>query len=85
MEARKRRDYYRKLLSKGINVSEHVRSLRAERRAKDALRKAETRSTLDHDGSLTIRLGRRLVLLNPAETSELRVFLDATREVASGR
>jgi len=45
----------------------------------EARRLAATRFTLESDGGLSIRLGKRCFALSSAETIELRSFLDATR------
>ena len=40
------------------------------------------RFSVDNDGALSIRLGKRTVNLTPAESAELRTFLEATRVIA---
>lgn len=81
VEARERRDSYRALLADGIDPSEHLKAERARLRAEEARQGATTSFTLDNDGALAFRLGSRRIALTPAETAELRAFLDATRAV----
>ena len=80
-EARARRDAARDLLADGIDPSEHRKTQHALELAEQARQIAATRFTLDSDGALSFRLGNRQLLLTPAETTELRDFLDATRAV----
>lgn len=80
-EARQQRDYFHSLLADGKDPSEHVRQERAAQRAEEARQLAAIRFTLDSDGALSFRLGNRRLTLTPAETAELRTFLDATRAV----
>lgn len=80
-DARARRDAFRALLADGIDPSEHTKAERAAQRAEEARQLAATRFTLDSDGALSFRLANRRLTLTPAETSELRAFLDATHAV----
>ena len=80
-EAREQRDTLRALLADGIDPGEHAKGARAAERAEKARQIAATRFTLDNDGALSFRLGNRRLALSPAETAELRAFLDATRAV----
>lgn len=91
-EARNRRDDVRKLLIDGTDPSDAQRigkaAQRAERQAlkevqlADKARKiAAKRFTLDNEGALTFRFGKRHIALTCAETAELRAFLDATQSV----
>ena len=82
-EARERLDQLRKQIANGIDPSEYVKTERAVRRAAKAGQIVVTRFIVDNDGALTFRLGNRRLTLTPAETSELRGFLDATRAVVS--
>lgn len=82
-EARQRRDELRLLLADGVNPSAHIKAERAARIADEARAVAATRFTLDNEGALSFRLGSRCLALTPAETIELRFFLDATRAVGS--
>ncbi|MGH8501756.1 MAG: Arm DNA-binding domain-containing protein [Gammaproteobacteria bacterium] len=81
-QARQKRDEFRTLLSNGIDPSEHRK---AERQADREARERQTaamRFFLGNDGALSIKLGTRRVDLTPAETADLRTFLDATSAVA---
>lgn len=71
----------RNQLKSGINPAEHAKCDQARRQDELARQVAATRFMLEHDGALSFRLGRRTLCLTPAETSELRSFLDATRAV----
>jgi hypothetical protein len=82
-EARERREEARRLLADGIDPSEHGQMQRAKQRDEQARQKVETRFLLENNGALSFRLGARHVALTPAETAELRTFLDATRTVTS--
>lgn len=82
-EARARRSSYRALLAGGIDPSEHVKMEKAAQRADEARQIASTRFNIDNDGALSFRFGNRRMVLTPAETVELRDFLDATRAVTS--
>jgi hypothetical protein len=76
-EVRAKRDLFRAMLAGGTDPSEHVKAERAIQVAPVAA----TRFTLDSDGALSFRLASRRLSLTPAETLELRTFLDATRAV----
>ena len=76
-EARVTRELYRSMLAEGIDPSEHVKT----ERAKQTVSAAAPRFALDSDGALSFRLASRRLSLTPAETLELRAFLDATRAV----
>ena len=76
-EVRAKRDLFRAMLAGGTDPSEHVKAERAIQVAPVAA----TRFTLDSDGALSFRLASRRLSLTPAETLELRAFLDATRAV----
>lgn len=80
-EARTRRDAFRSLLADGIDPREHAKVERAAKRVEEARQLAATRFVLDSDGALSFCLGNRRLILTPAETAELRTFLDATRAV----
>lgn len=82
-EARLRRQEARRLLEEGTNPSEHHQMIRAAKLAEQVRQSAETRFSLDSDGALSFRLGNRRLTLTPAETAELRNFLDATRAVGA--
>jgi hypothetical protein len=80
-EARVRRDAFLALLSNNTDPSKQVQTEKAARLAEKARLIAPARFILDNDGALSCRLGQRYVNLSPAETIELRIFLDATRAV----
>lgn len=82
-QARARRDEYRRLLVDGLNPSNHRKTERAERSRQREEQKDAARFLIDNAGALSVRLGNRTVLLNPVETADLRVFLDATRNLPS--
>lgn len=83
-EARARRQALRALLAQGIDPSAYLKAERAAQRAEAARHLAAMRFTLDNTGALTFCLGSRRLTLTPAETQELRTFLDATGAVATG-
>lgn len=80
-QAREKRDTYRQLLKNGHDPAEFQKSEKQIKREAEAREIAETRFSLDNKGSLSIRLGNRRVDLTSSETIELRLFLDATRNV----
>ena len=80
-EARSQRDAFRALLTDGIDPSCHRQKEKMAKLAEEARQLAATRFTLESDGGLSIQLDKRCLALTPAETGELRSFLDATREV----
>lgn len=67
-----------------INPSDIKKAERTLERDEEARRLHGMRFSMESDGTLAIRLGRREVTLTPGETTELRRFLDATRTVAQG-
>jgi hypothetical protein len=88
-EARKQRDHARKLLVLGIDPGiahreerAEQRKARAKERDEEARRQKAMRFLLDNEGALHFKLGNRFLTLTPAETAELRAFLNATQEVA---
>jgi hypothetical protein len=89
-EARKQRAHARNLLTLGIDPGIAHKEERAEARAAqrdarakarddEARRKGAARFLLDNEGALSFRLGNRSLFLTPAETAELRAFLNATQ------
>ena len=78
-EARSRRDAFRAMLSQDVNPSDHAKIERAEISDERARQESAMRFMLDNDGALYFRLGNRRLTLTPAETNQLRAFLDATR------
>jgi hypothetical protein len=79
--ARVRRDEFKQLLADGIDPSNHTKSERASKREESEKKAAATRFSVDSNGALSFHLVSRRVVLTPAETAELRAFLDATRGV----
>lgn len=84
VEARARRSEFRVLLEQGINPSEHVKAERINQLIESHREEVATRFMLDSNGTLYVRLGNRRFGLTPAETEQLRTFLDATRAVTPG-
>jgi len=82
-EARSRRDAFRAILAQDANPSEHTKAERAELKDEKARQESAMRFMLDNDGALYFRLGNRRLTLTPAETLQLRSFLDATRNLNS--
>lgn len=80
-DARERRDAVRKLLADGIDPSEYRKAERARNNAEQVSLRRKARFSLNSHGALSFRLVSRSLTLTPDETVELRVFLDATREV----
>ena len=80
-EARKRCDEARKLLVAGVDPAELRKEERIAQRDEQDRREAAMRFTMDSDGALSSRLGKRGMNLTGAETAELHAFLDATRVV----
>ena len=78
-EARLLREELRALLVDGIDPSAARKAEHAGMLARQ--HDAVPRFRLDSDGALAFRFGIRSVVLTPAETVELRAFLDATRSV----
>lgn len=79
--ARKLRDEARVLLAEGTNPGEARRQERATLRDEAAGLDASMRFSIDSDGALLIRIGVRRMNLSPSESTELRAFLSATRDV----
>jgi len=78
-DAREKRDSFRTLLDNGIDPSEKAKEERKAIRAEEARKLAESRFTVDPEGALSIRLGKRRLTLSPDETAELHSFLDKAR------
>ena len=83
MEARDQRDECRSLLEEGVDPSDHV--YRATSRREDESRRTASRFYIDEEGALSIRMGRRRLILTPKDTADLRIFLDATRSLTGGQ
>ncbi|NUY03548.1 Arm DNA-binding domain-containing protein [Paraburkholderia youngii] len=79
--ARELRDDARASLAEGVDPGETRKQQRAFERDEASRLEASMRFAMDSDGALSIRLGARRVNLTPAETAQLRAFLQATREV----
>lgn len=82
-EARAKRDDARKLLADGIDPSESRKVFKAQAAVEAASMATKRRFLLDSNGALSFALGNRHLSLSPAETQELRIFLDATKGVAN--
>ena len=80
-EARTKHAALRTMLDEGTDPSTFVQAERAEQNVEAARLLAPTRLMLDSDGALSFRMRTRVVSLNPAETAELRAFLEATKNV----
>jgi hypothetical protein len=79
-EARSKCKFFRAMLADGIDPSEYVKAERAKQ-AEQTQQIAATLFNLDSDGALSFSLASRWLSLTPAETAELRTFLDATSAV----
>ncbi len=84
-EARQMRDTYRAMLADGTDPGKLIRDEKAAQRAEEARQLAASRFTLENDGGLSLRLGKRFLSLTPVETAELHTFLDASRRTTSRR
>jgi len=80
-EARSRRNELRGFLDDGLNPGELAKAEKIAKQLEASRQLAAPRFMLDSEGGLSFRLGNRHLALTPAETSELRVFLAATRAV----
>lgn len=80
-EARSHLAQARQLLADGIDPSQQRKKQLAVERAEYARQQAATRFSLDSDGALTVSLGGKILPMTPAETADLRAFLQATRSV----
>jgi hypothetical protein len=81
--ARTQRDQYRALLADGLDPANHHKAERAEQVRQREEQRDSARFLVDSAGALSIRWGKRTVLISPAETADLRAFLEATKTVAS--
>lgn len=79
--ARKRRNLIRLQLAQGLDPSEQRKAASAAQRQQQEEQEKVAHFSLDSDGALSLRLGKSFLMLTPAETVELRAFLDATRNV----
>jgi len=80
-EARAKRDSLKDLLAEGIDPSNYMKAEKTANREEKTWLHSATRFTLDNEGALSLRLGKRQVTLTPPETAELRSFLEATGNV----
>jgi hypothetical protein len=80
-QARAQRDTARGMLAAGIDPGELAKVERIAQRGEQARQLSTTRFMVDSDAALSFRLGNRRLALTPAETVELRAFLDSTRGV----
>lgn len=79
-EARAKSKFFRSMLADGYDPSEYVKAERAKQ-AKQIPQVEVTRFNIDSDSALSFNLTNRRLTLTPAETAELRTFLDATSAV----
>lgn len=82
-EARAKHAIYRAMLVEGTDPCAYVQAEKAERKAEIARQLARSRFMLDSGGNLSLRLGRRRIILSRAETADLRSFLNATQNLAA--
>lgn len=82
-EARIKRDEARQLLADGFDPSDSRKLSKAITTAESAILAAKKRFLLNNNGALSFALGNRHLSLSVSETQELRIFLDATKEVAN--
>ncbi|MDE2342397.1 MAG: DUF4102 domain-containing protein [Betaproteobacteria bacterium] len=74
-KARERRNEAREMLAVGVDPSDLARKAQEERHNERLRQEIANRFTLDSDGALHLRLGRRYLVLTAAETNDLRHFL----------
>ncbi len=86
-EARAKHAIYRAMLAEGTDPCAYVQAEKAERKAEKAAEKARqlarSRFMLDSSGNLSLRLGKRRIILSAAETADLRSFLNTNQNVIS--
>lgn len=77
--ARENRDKARELLANGINPSDQRKAAKISEKA---VRKTQSddRFLIDNEGALTLKQGRRTVVLTQAETMELTAFLESRKK-----
>jgi len=79
------------MLAEGTDPCAYVQAEKAERKAEMAAEKAaekarqlvRSRFMLDSSGNLSLRLGKRRIVLSAAETADLRSFLNTNQNVIS--
>lgn len=80
-QARALRDEYREMLKQGLDssaVKQAGKQATAEELARQSM---PVRFSIGDDGALSLNLGAKRLAQTPAETKELRIFLDSTRSV----
>jgi hypothetical protein len=90
-EARAKHTIYRAMLAEGTDPCAYVQAEKAERKAElaaelaaeKARQLARSRFMLDSSGNLSLRLGKRRIVLSAAETADLRSFLNTNQNVIS--
>lgn len=82
-EARAKHAIYRAMLAEGTDPCAYVQAKKVELKAEMAQQLARRRFMLDSDGNLSLHLGKRRIILSPAETADLRSFLNAPQNLAA--
>jgi len=77
--ARENRDKARELLANGINPSDQRKAAKIKEKAASKTQ-SEDRFLIDNKGALTLKLGRRTIVLTQAETMELSAFLESGKK-----
>jgi len=77
--ARENRDKARELLANGINPSDQRKAAKIKKKAASKTQ-SEDRFLIDNEGALTLKLGRRTIVLTQAETMELTAFLESRNQ-----
>ena len=78
-KARETRDKARELLANGINPSDLRKAAKISEKAVSNTQSDE-RFLIDNEGALTLKLGRRTIVLTQAETMELTAFLESRKK-----
>ena len=82
-EAQSRHAQARQLRAGGVNPSIQRKKCLATERADYVGQRETTRFTVDSEGALCVYAGDKFLPMTAAETTELRAFLDATRNLTS--
>lgn len=77
--ARENRDKTRELLVNGINPSDLKKAAKNGGKAVSKTQ-SDNRFLIDNEGALTLKLGRRTIVLTQAETMELTAFLESRKK-----
>jgi hypothetical protein len=77
--ARENRDKARELLANGINPSDQRKAAKIKEKAASKTQ-SEDRFLIDNEGALTLKLGRRTIVLTQAETMDLSAFLESRKK-----